>query len=103
MIGIRSRVRKGAQITQSVIMGRDYYETEEELNENVQLNQPDTGIGKDCIIQRAIIDKNARIGEGVQILDKNRNQDVEESNYVIREGIVVVPKNSIIPSGTIIG
>jgi glucose-1-phosphate adenylyltransferase len=103
MIGIRSRIRKGAQITQSVIMGRDYYETEEELNENIQLSRPDTGIGKDCIIQRAIVDKNARIGEGVQILDKNRNQDMETSNFVIREGILVVPKNSIIPSGTIIG
>jgi glucose-1-phosphate adenylyltransferase len=67
------------------------------------LNQPDAGIGKDCIIQRAIIDKNAHIGDGVQILDKNRGRDFESSNYVIREGIVVVPKNSVIPSGTIIG
>jgi glucose-1-phosphate adenylyltransferase len=103
MVGIRSRIRKGAQITQSVIMGGDYYETEEEMKENRRLNQPDAGIGEGCIIQRAIIDKNAHIGDGVQILDKNRDRDVEGPNYVIREGIVVIPKNSVIPSGTIIG
>ena len=84
-------------------MGRDFYETEEDFKENIHLKRPDTGIGKNCIIERAIIDKNARIGDGVKILNKHRDQDVEEDNYVIREGIVVVPKNSIIPAGTVIG
>jgi glucose-1-phosphate adenylyltransferase len=103
LIGIRARIRKGSKIMQSLIMGRDFYETEEDLSENIRLNRPDTGIGKDCLIEGAIIDKNARIGDGVQILNQNRDRDVEENNYVIREGVVVVSKNSMIPPGTVIG
>ena len=103
MIGIRSRINQGSQISRSVILGRDYYETEESLHESRQLGRPDTGIGKKCIIEKAIIDKNARIGDDVQILDRNRGQNQDFENYVIRDGIVIVPKNAIIPPGTIIG
>lgn len=103
LIGLRSRIRKGTRIVNSVIMGRDYYESPEDHDENKRLGRPDAAIGKDCLIEKAIIDKNARIGNGVQILDRNRDRDVDAENYVIREGIVVVPKDAIIPPGTIIG
>jgi glucose-1-phosphate adenylyltransferase len=103
MVGIRSRVNGGTQILRSVIMGADYYETPEELAENRGLGRPDIGIGRDCVIEKAIIDKNARVGDGVQILDRNRGQNMETENYVIRDGIVIVPKNSTLPPGTLIG
>ncbi|MBN2103023.1 glucose-1-phosphate adenylyltransferase [bacterium] len=103
MIGIRSRIRKGSQIRDSVLMGRDFYETEEDHEENRKNNIPDTVIGENCIIEKAIIDKNARIGNNVQILNQNRQNDIKEDNYVIRDGIVIIPKNGVLASGTIIG
>jgi glucose-1-phosphate adenylyltransferase len=103
MIGIRSRIGTGVQIRDSVIMGRDFYETDEDREENRRQNIPNTMIGDHSIIEKAIIDKNARIGDHVQILDRNRDVDLKEENYVIREGIVIVPKNGIIPPGTVIG
>lgn len=103
MIGIRSHIRTGARILRSIIMGADYYESEDDLKDNEEHSRPPIGIGRGCVIERAIIDKNARLGEGVQILDRNREQEVREDNYVIRDGIVIIPKNAILPSGTIIG
>lgn len=103
MIGIRARIRQGAKVLRSVVMGADFYETPENMEENAAIGQPAVGVGEDCVIERAIIDKNARLGDGVQILDRNRGEEIRESNYVIRDGIVIVPKNAIIPAGTIIG
>jgi glucose-1-phosphate adenylyltransferase len=103
MIGLRTRVKTGAKISRSIIMGRDYYEAEEDHETNRRLGRPDAAIGRDCVIEKAIIDKNARIGDGVQILDRNRERDVETDNWVLREGIVIVPKDAVIPPGPIIG
>lgn len=103
MIGIRSRIHNGAKVLHSVVMGADFYETVEDLEENAKLDRPAVGIGKDCVIERAIIDKNARIGDGAQILSRKRDKEIRESNYVIRDGVVIIPKNAVIPAGTIIG
>jgi glucose-1-phosphate adenylyltransferase len=103
MIGIRSRINQNAQIMHSVVMGADYYETMEDLVQNRNLGRPNVGIGCDCVIEKAIIDKNARVGEGVKILDRNRGMDMETEHFVIREGIVIVPKNGVLASGTVIG
>ena len=100
---IWDRIRNGARILKSVILGRDFYETTEDVEENRRLKRPDMGIGADCVIERAIIDKNARIGSGVQIIDRNRERNVEADNYFIKDGIVIVPKNATIPQGTVIG
>jgi len=83
-------------------MGADYYETDEDIKKNISEGIPPIGIGQNCIIEKAIIDKNARIGDNVKILAGNRGIDMKAENYVIREGIVVVPKNAVIPSGTVI-
>ncbi len=103
MIGIRSRIRRGAVLKNTIVMGRDAYESKEEHEENQLNGIPDTGIGKYCVIENAIIDKNARIGDDVKILNKNRDHEIREDNYVIRDGIVIIPKNAIISSGTTIG
>jgi len=102
VIGLRSIVRPGARLRQVVMMGADFYEDEEQKAENRRLGRPNVGIGANAVIERAIIDKNARIGEGVIIRSHEGEPDREEENYVIREGIVVIPKNAVIPPGTTI-
>ena len=103
MIGLRSRIKRGSRISRSVIMGRDFYETPEEHEQNRHLGRPDAAVGRDCVIEKAIIDKNARIGNCVQILDRNRDTNIETDNWALRDGIVVVPKDAVIPPGTVIG
>ncbi len=103
ILGIRSIVRSGTRIYASIIMGADYYETDQERQEATAQGIPEIGIGHNCFIERAIIDKNARIGANVHILNRNREGFVKAENFVIREGIVIVPKNAIIPPGTVIG
>ncbi|MBN1955194.1 MAG: glucose-1-phosphate adenylyltransferase [Anaerolineae bacterium] len=102
VIGLRSIVRPGSQLRYVVMMGADFYENGVEKAENRRLGQPDLGIGHDCQIERAIIDKNARIGDGVVIRYHKGEPDFEAENYVIKDGIVVIPKNAVIPPGTVI-
>lgn len=99
VIGIRSRIGEGTEISESIIMGNDYYETMEEM-ESVQ--QP-MGIGEDCEIHRAIVDKNCRVGDRVVIIGNTELEDVETDTYVIRDGIIVLKKGAHIPDGTVIG
>jgi len=100
VVGLRSVVRPGARLRQVVMMGADYYEDETQKTENRRLGRPHVGIGPGSYIERAIIDKNARVGEGVVIHSHAGEPDREEDSYVIRDGIVIVPKNATIPDGT---
>jgi glucose-1-phosphate adenylyltransferase len=103
VIGLRSIIGPDVHITRTVMMGADFYETPERKAENRRLGRPDVGIGRSSIIEGALIDKNARIGEGVTIRTKPADAEmVETENYVIRDGIVVIPKNATIPDGTVI-
>jgi glucose-1-phosphate adenylyltransferase len=100
VIGIRSIIESGATIRNSIIMGADFYE--DEVNEICQDAgpRPPMGIGRNSVIDRAIIDKNARIGESVVITPDGKAPNVDSTNYYIRDGVVVIPKNAIIPDGT---
>ena len=101
IIGIRSIIESGATIRNSVIMGADYYEDEvTEISENDSRLLPPIGIGRNSVIDRAIIDKNARIGESVVITPDGKAPNVDSTNYYIRDGVVVIPKNAMIPDGT---
>ncbi|HEY2380389.1 MAG TPA: glucose-1-phosphate adenylyltransferase [Terriglobia bacterium] len=102
VVGIRSQVDEDATLEQVMIMGADYYEDEDDFDYNRQLGIPNIGIGKGSIIRKAIIDKNAHIGENVRILNEQRAQNLDGAGYYIRDGIVMVPKNGIIQSGTIV-
>ncbi len=102
VIGLRSIIRPGAQLRQVVMMGADYYETTEAREENRRRKRPDIGIGENSIVERAIIDKNARIGRNVRIRAHTPADDTEADHYTIRDGIVVIPKNAIIPDETVI-
>jgi glucose-1-phosphate adenylyltransferase len=102
VVGIRSQVGEGAELERVMMMGADFYEDEEDLDYNRQLGIPNIGIGNSSIIRKAIIDKNAHIGENVRIVNEERVQNFDGPGYYIRDGIVIVPKNGIVQSGTVI-
>jgi glucose-1-phosphate adenylyltransferase len=97
IIGVRSVIETGATIRNSVLMGADFYEEEYPF---VASGLPPVGIGRNTVVDRAIIDKNARIGENVVITPDGKALNVDAENYFIRDGVVVVPKNAVIPDGT---
>ncbi len=98
VIGVRAVVRERARITRSVLVGADFYETEEDA---AGLGStPRLGIGRDVVIDRAIIDKNARIGDGCRLVNSRGVQDADGDGWHIRSGIVVVPKGGIVKAGT---
>ena len=102
VLGMRSVVRPRARLTRVVTLGADRYETEEDKQRNRAEGIPDLGIGEGAVIERAIIDKDARIGAGAVIRNCKGQPDHDEDNYVVRDGFVVIPKGAIIPPGTII-
>jgi glucose-1-phosphate adenylyltransferase len=95
VIGIRSIIQSGATIRNSIIMGADYFEQDRPRDPSL----PAIGIGRSCVIDRAIIDKNARIADGVVITPEGKAANLDADNYFIRDGVVVVPKNAVIPAG----
>ena len=102
VVGIRSLIGPDTRLTRTIMMGADEYETDAERADNAARDMPDIGVGRGCIIEGAIIDKNARIGDDVVIQHIPNREDVESESYVSRDGIVVVLKNAIIPKGTVI-
>ncbi len=104
IIGLRSRIDAGTTIENSIIMGADFYEAIEDLQANLNSDTPHIGIGQNSVIRRAIIDKNARIGKNVKLINQNKieHTDGEGGSYYIREGIILVPKNAVITDGTVI-
>ncbi len=102
IIGVRSRIGGGTTIKHSIIMGADHYETAEQLKENAAKKIANIGVGNHCTIINAIIDKDARIGDNVSIINAHNLQEKDDDNYNIRNGIIVVPKGSWIRSGTVI-
>lgn len=103
VIGIRTRIGKGTKISDCYVMGSDYYQTLEEIQGAKNSYKPLTGIGENCNISNAILDKNCFIGNNVTIKGGSNVADAEHENYTIKEGIVVVKKNAIIKDGTVIG
>jgi len=104
VIGLRSRIGGGAQIEASYMMGADYYQTLEDMQTDRAGGTPWIGIGEGTIIRRAIIDKNARIGANARLLNEAgvEHADGPNGNYYIRDRIIIVPKNGLIPDGTVV-
>lgn len=100
IIGLRSYIGEGCELKQTIIMGCDYYAPTPEPTDEVDVTMSHMAIGRNCKITRAIIDKNAYIGDGVVISDKTGAPDFDGPNYYIRDGIVIIPKNAIIAPGT---
>ena len=106
VLGVRSRVESGCTIEDTLIMGADNYQpfAERQSSQDCGSNEVPLGIGSDTVIRRAIIDKNARIGCNVQIINKDRVEEAERESegFYIRSGIVVILKHSVIADGTVI-
>jgi glucose-1-phosphate adenylyltransferase len=104
VLGIRSRIETGCVIDNALLMGSDYYESPAERMQNLESGRVSLGVGANTTIQKTIVDKNARIGRNVRIINKDGIMEAnrEESGFVIRNGIVVIIKNATIPDGTII-
>lgn len=101
IVGIRSRIGEGTEISNAIVMGNDRYETLEEIAKND--NRPNLGIGNNCHIRNAIIDKDVRMGDNVSIHGSVALKDAEEETHCIRDGIIVVKKGAVIANGTRIG
>lgn len=102
VIGIRTRIGKGTEIISSYIMGSDYYETIPEMAHSIERNIPKLGIGENCRIENAIIDKDCRIGNNVTITGGAHLADTDHALYAVKDGIVVLKKRAIIPDGFVI-
>jgi glucose-1-phosphate adenylyltransferase len=102
IIGLRTFVGGGTELNRVIVLGGDYYESDESVQKNEKEGKPRIGIGANCKIENAIIDKNARIGNNVTISPAGKPETVDHELYFVRDGIVVIPKNAVIPQGTVI-
>lgn len=102
IIGIRSRIENFSRIEQSLVIGSDYYQTIDDLEQERRRGLPWIGIGENTHVRQAIIDKGVRIGSNVRVLNEAGREHYDGDNYFIREGIVIIPKGAIITDGTII-
>ena len=102
VIGVRSVVQTGSTLERVIMMGSDYYEDSDDIERLNVKHLPKIGIGKKCTLKNVIIDKNVRIGNDVVITNKKKIQHQDSEFYCMRDGIVILPKNTVIKSGTII-
>jgi glucose-1-phosphate adenylyltransferase len=99
VVGIRSQIDAHARITRSVLLGADFYEDQDDRAGGQAIP---IGIGSDAVLDRVIVDKNARIGRGVRLTNERGVVQEDGPNYYIRSGIIIVPKGAVIPDGTVV-
>jgi glucose-1-phosphate adenylyltransferase len=97
VVGIRTHIQNGSRITRSVLLGADFYDDMVSAD-----GGPPLGIGRDVVLDRVIIDKNARIGNGVRLVNEKKIKEMDGDGYYIRGGIIVVPKGGVIKAGTVV-
>jgi glucose-1-phosphate adenylyltransferase len=103
IVGLRSIVGAGTVLNRAILMGSDYYEALESIVDHEKRSEPRIGIGANCRIENTIVDKNARIGDRVVISPAGKPEKLDHPpEYYIRDGIVIIPKNGVIPHGTVI-
>jgi glucose-1-phosphate adenylyltransferase len=102
IVGVRARIGEGSRIERTIVMGADYYESREDLMLAAAKGIPPVGIGRGAEIRNAIIDKNARIGDRVRIVNARNVRNEQAENYSLVDGIAVVPKNAVLLDGTVI-
>jgi glucose-1-phosphate adenylyltransferase len=94
VVGVRTSVHHGAKVSRSILLGADFYEE--------QFGDLPLGIGRNAVLDGVIVDKNARIGEGAQLINERGIQDVDGDGYYIRSGIIIVPKGGVVKPGTVV-
>ncbi|RKX34859.1 MAG: glucose-1-phosphate adenylyltransferase [Verrucomicrobia bacterium] len=102
VIGVRSILRQNTRLEDTIMMGSDIFESEEEIKMNRESGVPDIGIGENSIVRTSIIDKNTRIGKNVILDPAGKPENFESKGIYIRDGVLVVPKNAVIPDNTVI-
>jgi len=102
IIGIRSRIGEDCRIERTVVMGADLFESRADLDRAHEAGLPPIGIGPGSEVQNAIIDKNARIGRGVRLVNRDGRTEASAENHVIVGGIIVVPKGAVVPDGSVV-
>jgi glucose-1-phosphate adenylyltransferase len=102
VLGVRTRIGRNATVRNTVLIGADRFETDQDRADNRRRGIPDMIVGDGTVIDNAILDKDCRVGANVRIINQKQVQNDEGKNYVIREGIVVIPKGAIVLDGTVI-
>ncbi len=97
IVGIRTNIQAGTTIRSSVLLGADFYDADDDVP--ARGNNPRLGIGRNVVLDRVIVDKNARIGDGVELVNSAGVQHADGPGYYIRNGVIIVPKDGIIPAG----
>ncbi|HEX5069554.1 MAG TPA: glucose-1-phosphate adenylyltransferase [Vicinamibacterales bacterium] len=94
IVGIRTTIMKGAKVTRSVLIGADYFDEGP--------GELPLGVGRDAVLDRVIVDKNARIGQGARLVNERDIQNADGDGYYIRGGIIIVPKGGVVKPGTVV-
>jgi glucose-1-phosphate adenylyltransferase len=104
LIGVRSRIGNGCTVRDTVMIGSDKFETDADRADNRKRGRPDLNIGDGAVVERAILDKDCRIGRGVKLINRDDRQEGDGPNgsYHIRDGIICVPRGAMIPDGTVV-
>ena len=102
IVGLRSIVGAGTFLNRTILLGSDYYESMQSIQDQEKQGKPRIGIGANCRIENTIVDKNARIGNNVVISPAGKPEKFDHPMYFIRDGIVIIPKSGVIPHGTVI-
>lgn len=100
VIGLRTQIGRNVTLSNTVVLGADHFDSPSALAENARRGVPNTGIGNGTVIDNAIIDKDCCIGANCRIVNVNKVKNGEGKNYVIRDGIVVIPKGAVVEDGT---
>jgi glucose-1-phosphate adenylyltransferase len=100
VVGIRTSVQSGARITRSVLLGADFYEADDDAP--AKGNAPKLGIGRDVVLDKVIVDKNARVGDGARLVNDGGVESADGEGYCIRNQVIIVLKDGVIKPGTVV-
>ncbi len=103
VVGVRAVINDGAELENVVHMGADFFETLEEIVAEKTAGTPIVGVGKNCVIKNAIVDKNSRIGDGCRLSPEGVPDGWETKEMCVRDGVLIVKRDAVIPAGTIVG
>jgi glucose-1-phosphate adenylyltransferase len=102
IVGVRSILNDACELSRTIMLGCDYYESHDSIQRQESTGTPRIGIGHSTRIENAIIDKNARIGNSCVISPAGKPENADHELYYIRDGIIIIPKNGVVPHGTVI-